>query len=73
MSDDVIDSILNEEVTIPQTNSEHYEIIRTLVESMEADCLKFEKGNKSAGTRLRKSLRLLKKQSAGFVKFTLNK
>lgn len=73
MSEDVIHDELNEEVTLPSTNTEHYTMIRTLVESMESDCLKFEKGNKSAGIRLRKGLRLLKKQSGDFVKFTLNK
>ncbi len=54
------------------THQEHYESIKVLVESIEKDMLKSEKGNKSAGIRLRKSLRLLKKYSQDFVKFSLD-
>lgn len=66
-----IDSI--DEVKMPSTNSEYYTQLRLMVESMEADVLKSEKGNKAAATRLRKNLRLLKSTSANFVKFTLGK
>tara|TARA_B100001989_G_C24525695_1_gene458523 strand:- start:794 stop:1024 length:231 start_codon:yes stop_codon:yes gene_type:complete len=66
-----IDSL--EEVTQPSTNSEFYTNLRVMLESMESDVLKSEKGNKAAATRLRKSLRLLKSTSADFVKFTLGK
>ena len=51
--------------------SEYYSYIKILVESMEEDALKQDKGNKAAGVRLRKSLRLLKNKSGEFVKFTL--
>jgi len=60
-----------EEVT-PSSTEEFYTFIRTMVESMESDVLKSQRGNKAAGVRLRKSLRSLKKTSGDFVKFTLN-
>jgi len=50
-----------------------YQELRILVESLESDVLKSQKGNKAASTRLRKSLRLLKNKSGDFVKFTLGK
>jgi len=50
-----------------------YREIKILVESIESDVLKSQKGNKAASTRLRKSLRLLKHKSGDFVKFTLGK
>ena len=50
-----------------------YKELRVLVESLESDVLKSQKGNKAASTRLRKSLRLLKHKSGDFVKFTLGK
>ena len=62
-----------EETFVPRTNNEFYEQIKLMVESMEADVLKSERGNKAASTRLRKSLRLLKNTSGDFVKFTLGK
>jgi len=43
------------------------------LESMESDVVKSQKGNKSAGVRLRKSLRLLKGNTGDFIKFTLGK
>ena len=72
------DSIQNEidsldEVVVPKSNEEFYSHLKLMVESMEADVLKSERGNKAAATRLRKSLRLLKTTSADFVKFTLGK
>jgi hypothetical protein len=57
----------------PQDISDFYNKIRLLVESMEEDSLKANKGNKAAGVRLRKSLRYLKSTSGDFVKFTLGK
>ena len=57
----------------PETLTEYYSRLRVMVESMELDVLKSEKGNKAAGTRLRKNLRLLKKTSADFVRFSLGK
>ena len=57
----------------PQDISDFYSKVRLLVESMEEDALKANKGNKAAGVRLRKSLRFLKSISGDFVKFTLGK
>ena len=45
--------------------------LKLLVESLETDMLKNVKGNKSAGVRLRKGLRLLKKESSEIVKLSL--
>jgi ferritin-like protein len=63
---------LDEEMT-PESIEEYYQLLRVMVEGMETDVLKSQKGNKSAATRLRKSLRLLKNKSGDFVKFTLGK
>ena len=74
MSQEELDQLTQaEEVSDPNTNSEFFNHIRTMVESMEADVIKSERGNKAAATRLRKSLRLLKSTSGDFVKFTLGK
>lgn len=56
-----------------ETISDHFNHLRLLVESMEADSLKASKGNKAASVRLRKSLRSTKGFVGDFVKFTLNK
>jgi len=66
-------SELNEENFVPQDISEFYGKVKLLIESMEEDVLKANKGNKAAGVRLRKSLRYLKSVSGDFVKFTLSK
>ena len=50
-----------------------YREIKILTDSLESDVLKTCKGNRAAGVRLRKSLRLLKEKSGNFVKFTLGK
>jgi len=55
----------------PESVLEFYNHVKLIVEAMEEDALKNNKGNKAAGVRLRKSLRLLKKKSGEFVKFTL--
>ena len=57
---------------MPNSTEEFYTFLKTMVESMESDVLKSQRGNKAAGVRLRKSLRSLKKTSGDFVKFTLN-
>jgi len=57
----------------PETIEEHYVRLKLLVESINEDAIKANKGNKSAGIRLRKSLRLVKEYSGTFVKFTLGK
>ena len=67
-------SDLNQEQTVDlNTQQDHYNFIRTLLESLEAEVIKSERGNKSAGVRLRKNLRLLKSHTQDFIKFTLNK
>ena len=45
--------------------------LRVLVESLELDIHKNASGNKSAGVRARKGLRLLKSKSAELVKASL--
>ena len=45
--------------------------LKTLVESLEPDVVKNVKGNKSAGVRVRKSLRQLKKEASEIVKISL--
>ena len=66
-------SNLNEEDFVPSDISEFDGKVRLLIESMEEDAIKANKGNKAAGVRLRKSLRYLKTVSGDFVKFTLGK
>ena len=49
-----------------------WEEFKTLVESLEGDLVKnATKGNKSAGVRVRKGLRLIKKQATDLVKASL--
>ena len=48
-----------------------YEQLKVLVESMELDVHKSANGNKSAGVRVRKGLRVLKRQASDFVKASL--
>jgi len=62
---------LEEIEALPSSVEDYYSSLRLLVETMESDALKSQKGNKAAGVRLRKSLRHLKKFSGDFVKFTL--
>ena len=50
---------------------EKWNELKVLVESLETDILKNNSGNKSAGVRARKGLRLLKKQSSDLVKASL--
>ena len=45
--------------------------LRVLVESLESDIVKNSKGNKSAGVRARKGLRMAKKVAADIVKLSL--
>lgn len=70
---DQIDAETSEILTDPETLVEHYERLRLLVDVMQSDVLKSQKGNKAAGTRLRKGLRQVKKFSGDFVKFSLGK
>jgi hypothetical protein len=54
-----------------KSNEEYFNALKLFVESLESDVIKSNKGNKTAGVRLRKSLRKIKKFSGDFVKFTL--
>ena len=45
--------------------------LKVLIESLDLDVHKNAKGNKSAGVRTRKGLRLLKKKSSELVKESL--
>ena len=72
MSDE-LEQLQELNVEDPSTIEEHYERLKLLVESINSDAIKAHKGNKSAGIRLRKSLRLVKEYSGTFVKFTLGK
>ena len=50
-----------------------WEEFKTLVESIDSDFYKnVDKGNKSAGVRVRKGLRLVKKEAANLVKASLD-
>jgi len=69
----VIQELENSEVEEEVTNESLYREIKILVDSLESDVLKTCKGNRAAGVRLRKSLRLLKTKTGNFVKFTLGK
>jgi len=48
-----------------------WEELRVLFESIEVDIKKTAKGNKTAGVRSRKGLRLLKKAAGDLVKETI--
>ena len=50
---------------------EKWEELKVLVESLELDVHKSARGNKSAGTRTRKGLRLLKNSANDLVKVSL--
>ena len=54
-----------------ETIVENYETIKVLVESLQTDVVKNSQGNKSAGVRVRKGLRELKKMAASLVKESL--
>lgn len=51
---------------------EYYDKLKLLFESVSTDVAKSNKGNKAAGVRLRKSMRVLKKELGSFIKYTLN-
>ncbi|MAG26181.1 hypothetical protein CMI47_11520 [Candidatus Pacearchaeota archaeon] len=50
---------------------EQWEELRVLIESINLDVHKNANGNKSAGVRARKGLRLVKQRSADLVKVSL--
>ena len=72
MEEVVQKEIESEEISL-ETIEDYYNVLKTTVASIESDVLKVIKGNKTAGIRLRKSLRMIKKHSGDFVKFTLSK
>ncbi len=51
--------------------STQWEELKKIVESLELDIAKNISGNKSAGTRARKGLRLIKQKAAEVVKTSL--
>tara|TARA_R100000234_G_scaffold14043_1_gene7776 strand:+ start:39 stop:218 length:180 start_codon:yes stop_codon:yes gene_type:complete len=53
--------------------SNKWEELKALVESLEDDVQKNANGNKAAGTRARKGLRILKTTASELVKLTLGK
>ena len=50
---------------------ESYEKLKVLLDSIELDIHKSARGNKSAGVRVRKGLRLLKREATDLVKSSL--
>ena len=56
---------MNEEIT------ERFERLKVLVETLQDDVIKNAQGNKSAGVRVRKGLRDVKKQASELVKTSL--
>jgi hypothetical protein len=48
-----------------------YERLKVLVESLELDVHKSARGNKSAGVRVRKGLRTLKREATDLVRASL--
>lgn len=51
--------------------TDSYERLRVLVESLELDVHKSASGNKSAGVRVRKGLRTLKREATDLVRASL--
>lgn len=72
MSEEFIEKEVHEEIKL-ETFTDYYDDLRLLVESLQGDVSKAEKGNKSAQVRLRKSLRLLKEKCGTYVKFSQGK
>lgn len=60
----------NEEFT-KEKQLELWEELKVLVESVELDMVKNINGNKSAGLRVRKGLRLVKQKTTDLVKTSL--
>ena len=51
--------------------TDHYDVLKVLVDSLEKDINKSFKGNKSAGVRLRKTLREIVKKATAMNKSSL--
>lgn len=62
---------MSEEFTKSEMSTQ-WEELKKLVESLELDVVKNIGGNKSAGVRARKGLRLLKQKVSDVVKTSLN-
>ena len=71
--DEVVQNEIESNEILLESVEDYYNVLKTTVESIESDVAKSSRGNKTAGVRLRKSLRFLKKHSGDFVKFTLGK
>ena len=50
------------------TIAENWQRIKTIIDSMEIDMQKSNNGNASAGVRVRRGLRLMKKEASTLVK-----
>jgi len=53
--------------------ADKWDQIKVLIESLDTDVIKNCNGNASAGLRVRRGLRLLKKEAAELVKISLEK
>jgi len=62
---------VSEENDFVELLDEHYSVLKVLVDSLEKDINKSLKGNKSAGVRLRKTLREIGKTSSAMNKSSL--
>ena len=62
---------MSDSENIEEVLLESYEVLRVLVDSLEKDINKSLKGNKSAGVRLRKSLREIVKKTTAMNKTSL--
>lgn len=62
---------MSEEDKFIELFEEHYSVLKVLVDSLEKDINKSLKGNKSAGVRLRKTLREVGKTSSAMNKTSL--
>lgn len=63
---------MSDESNFEELLLEQYEVLRVLVDSLEKDINKSLKGNKSAGVRLRKSLREIVKKTTIMNKTSLH-
>jgi hypothetical protein len=71
MTEDILNT--EEQEVILESVEDYYNYLQTSVSALESDVLKASKGNKAASVRVRKALRVIKKHSGDFVKFTLGK
>ena len=62
---------MSEQENFEEVLANHYDVLKVLVDSLEKDINKSLKGNKSAGVRLRKTLREIAKKSTAMNKSSL--